>query len=310
MTDPIVLLQILWTGSVTASSYVLLTVAFSLTQKVTGLWNFAQAGTMGIAFYAMLFVLNDLDMPLFVALPVGAAFAAAAGMAIETRGLDVLRARRSGNLTFFIFTLILAELVIYILTLLFGTEPQTLFATILSPVHIVGGIAISDWDLRAVGVTAAALIALQLFLRFGKEGQFLIAVADNAKLAELYGISARRAYRVTAAIAGILITLAMYLAGARSGITPNSAMELILTAVIGTLLGGMGRVFMGGLASLVLALIQSYSVLVIGSRWQNLLIYGFLFVAIILFPRGIHLPRRRISRPAPAAPVQTAAQES
>ena len=310
MTDPVILLQILWTGSVTASSYVLLTVAFSLTQKVTGLWNFAQAGTMGIAFYAMLFVLNDLDLPLFVALPVGAAFTAAAGMAIETWGLDVLRARRSGNLTFFIFTLILAELVIYILTLLFGTEPQTLFATILSPVHIVGGIAISDWDLRAVGVTATALIALQLFLRFGKEGQFLIAVADNAKLAELYGISARRAYRITAAIAGILITLAMYLAGARSGITPNSAMELILTAVIGTLLGGMGRVFMGGLASLVLALIQSYSVLVIGSRWQNLLIYGFLFIAIILFPRGIHLPRRRIRPPPTVTPVRTAAQES
>ena len=53
MTDPIVLLQILWTGAVTASSYVLLTVAFSLTQKVTGLWNFAQAGTMGIAFYTI-----------------------------------------------------------------------------------------------------------------------------------------------------------------------------------------------------------------------------------------------------------------
>ena len=76
----------------------------------------------------------------------------------------------------------------------------------------------------------------------------------------------------------------MYLLGARSGITPNSSMELILTAVIGTLLGGMGRVFMGGLASLVLALITSYSVLVIGSRWQNLLIYGFLFVAIVVVP--------------------------
>ena len=309
MTDPIVLLQILWTGAVTASSYVLLTVAFSLTQKVTGLWNFAQAGTMGIAFYTMFFLLNDLALPLFVALPVGAAFAAAAGIATEAWGLDVLRARRSGNLTFFIFTLILAELVIYVLTLLFGTEPQTLFATILSPVHIVGGIAISDWDLRAVGITVAALIALQIFLRFGKEGQFLIAVADNAKLAELYGISARRAYCVTAVIAGIFITLAMYLAGARSGITPNSSMELILTAVIGTLLGGMGRVFMGGLASVVLALIQSYSVLVIGSRWQNLLIYGFLFVAIVLFPRGIHLPHRRIRPAVPVAPVQTAAQE-
>jgi branched-subunit amino acid ABC-type transport system permease component len=294
VTDPIVLLQILWTGAVTASSYVLLTVAFSLTQKVTGLWNFAQAGTMGIAFYTMYFVLNDLGQPLLLALPSAAALAAVAGMATELWGLDVLRARRSGNLTFFIFTLILAELIIYVLTLLFGTEPQTLFPSILSPVHIIGGIAISDWDLRAIGITAGALVALQLFLRFSNEGQFLIAVADNARLAELYGISARRAYCVAAAIAGVLITLAMYLFGARTGITPNSPMELILTAVIGTLLGGMGRVFMGGLASLVLALIQSYSVLVIGSRWQNLLIYGFLFVAIVVFPRGIHLPRRRI----------------
>jgi len=309
MTDPIVLLQILWTGAVTASSYVLLTVAFSLTQKVTGLWNFAQAGTMGIAFYTMHFVLNDLGQPLLVALLAGGALAAITGMATEAWGLDVLRARRSGNLTFFIFTLILAELVIYVLTLLFGTEPQTLFPSIMSPVHIVGGIAVSNWDLRAVGVTVAALVALQLFLRFGKEGQFLIAVADNAKLAELYGISARRAYCVTAAIAGVLITLAMYLLGARSGITPNSAMELILTAVIGTLLGGMGRVFMGGLASLVLALITSYSVLVIGSRWQNLLTYGFLFVTIVLFPNGIHLPRRRIRPPVSVAPVRTAPQE-
>jgi branched-subunit amino acid ABC-type transport system permease component len=294
VTDPIVLLQILWTGAVTASSYVLLTVAFSLTQKVTGLWNFAQAGTMGIAFYAMYFVLNDLGQPLLLALPAATALAAVAGIATELWGLDVLRARRSGNLTFFIFTLILAELIIYVLTLLFGTEPQTLFPSILSPVHIIGGIAIGDWDLRAVGITVGALVALQLFLRLSNEGQFLIAVADNARLAELYGISARRAYCVTAAIAGVLITLAMYLFGARTGITPNSPMELILTAVIGTLLGGMGRVFMGGLASLVLALIQSYSVLVIGSRWQNLLIYGFLFVAIVVFPRGIHLPRRRI----------------
>jgi branched-subunit amino acid ABC-type transport system permease component len=298
VSDPIVLLQILWTGAVTASSYVLLTVAFSLTQKVTGLWNFAQAGTMGIAFYAMYFLLNSLSMPLFLALPAAAVLGGASGIAIEVWGLDVLRARSSGNLTFFIFTLILAELIIYILTLLFGTEPQTLFPSILSPVHIVGGIAIGDWDLWAVGITVGALVALQLFLRLSNDGQFLIAVADNARLAELYGISARRAYCVTAAIAGVLITLAMYLLGARSGITPNSSMELILTAVIGTLLGGMGRVFMGGLASLVLALIQSYSVLVIGSRWQNLLIYGFLFVAIVVFPRGIHLPRRRIRLPA------------
>ena len=298
LTDPTLLLQILWTGAVTASSSVLLTVGFSLTQKVTGLWNFAQAGFMGVAFYAMYFALNDLEWPLVLAFPFAAACAAATALATEAWGLDVLRARRSAHLTFFIFTLIAAEFIIYWLTLLFGTEPKTLFKSIMSPVHIVGDIAISDWDLTAVAITAVFLGALAGFLRWSKEGQFLVAVADNARLAELYGISARRAYHVTAVIAALFITAAMYLVGSRGGITPNSPMELILNAVIGTLLGGMGRVFMGAAASVVLALIQSYSVLVISSRWQNLLLYGFLFVAIVVFPHGIHLPKRR-ARPAP-----------
>lgn len=311
LTDPILLLQVLWTGTVTASSYVLLTIGFSLTQKVTGLWNFAQAGFMGIAFYGMYFALNHLGLPLVLAFPFAAVCTIAASVATEALGLDVLRARHSAHLTFFIFTLIVAEFIIYWLTLLFGTEPQTLFRSIMSPVHIVGGIAISDWDLTAVGVTAVYLAALVGFLRWTRDGQFLIAVADNARLAELYGISARRAYHVTAVISALFITGAMYLVGARGGITPNSPMELILNAVIATLLGGMGRVFMGALASVVLALIQSYSVLVISSRWQNLLLYGFLFVAIVVFPRGFHMPkwtaRRGVpatsARPADAAPV-------
>ncbi len=40
--------------------------------------------------------------------------------------------------------------------------------------------------------------------------------------------------------------------------------------------------------------------LVIGSRWQNLLTYGFLFVTIVVFPRGINIPRcDEVSSPAP-----------
>jgi len=301
LTDPALLLQVLWTGTVTASSYVLLTVGFSLTQKVTGLWNFAQAGFMGIAFYAMYFALNHLGLPLLLAFPFACACTIIAALVTEAWGLNVLRARHSSHLTFFIFTLIVAEFIIYWLTLLFGTEPQTLFKSIMSPVHIVWEIAITDWDLVAIGMTAVFVAALAGFLRWTKDGQFLVAVADNAKLAELYGISARRAYYVTAVIAALFITGAMYLVGTRGGITPNKPLELILNAVIATLLGGMGRVFMGALASVVLALIQSYSVLIMSSRWQNLLLYGFLFVAIVIFPRGIHFPKWRKRPVVPAA---------
>lgn len=291
MFEPIILAQILWTGIATSAPYVLLTVGFALTLKVTGLWNFAQSGQMAIAFYAMFFALNALAWPLAVAIAFGVVLTAGSAILVEVYGLQVLRNRRSDSLMFFIFTLILAEFIIYVITLLFGTEPETLYKSILSPVDIIGGVAVSEWDKLGVGLTAAALAALYAFMRYTKEGQFLAAVADNAKLAELYGISAQRAYRAVAVISALFIVAAMYLIGSHGGIVPNTPLELVLSAVIGTLLGGIGRVFAAAWASVFLALIQSFSILFIGSRWQNLLLYGFLFATILLFPRGVRLRR-------------------
>ena len=295
MYDPIILAQIFWTGLASASPHVLMTLGFALTLKVTGLWNFAQAGFMAIAFYTMYLALNWCGLPVFIAVPLAIATTAAASLATESYGLQVLRERQSGNLTFFIFTLILSEFIIYIITLIFGTEPQTLYKSILSPMQMVGGIAVSDWDLLGVGLMALGMLLLWVFMAFTKEGQCLTAVADNAKLAELYGISARRAYRVTSILASFFIVASMYLIGSHGGIVPNTPLELVLSAVLGTLLGGIGRVFAAGAAAIFLALIQSFSILFLASRWQNLLLYGFLFLAILIFPRGVRMPRFRFA---------------
>jgi branched-chain amino acid transport system permease protein len=294
--DPVILAQILWTGIATSAPYVLLTLGFALTLKVTGLWNFAHAGLMAIAFYTMYFAINFAGLPVLVALLLAAAVTGLASFVIEAYGLQVLRDRGSGNLTFFIFTLILSEFLIYVITLLFGTEPETLFKSILSPVRIIGEIAVSDWDILAVSMAAGGMVLLYAFLTWTREGQFLGAVADNARLAELYGISARRAWRVVSIIAALFIVAAMYLIGTHGGVVPNSPLELIITAVIGTLLGGIGRVFAAAAASVFLGLIQSFSILVIDSRWQNLLLYGVLFAAIVIFPRGVRLPRFRFAQ--------------
>jgi branched-subunit amino acid ABC-type transport system permease component len=290
--DPVILAQILWTGIATSAPYVLMTLGFALTLKVTGLWNFAHAGLMAIAFYTMYFLIDSIGVPVAAAVVAAGVATAAFSLGIEVWGLQVLRDRGSGNLTFFIFTLILSEFLIYVITLLFGTEPQTLFKSILSPVSIVANVAVSDWDMTAIAVAALGLAALYGFLTWTREGQFLGAVADNARLAELYGISARRAWRVTSVVAALYIVAAMYLVGTHGGIVPNSPLELILTAVIGTLLGGIGRVFAAAAAAVFLGLLQSFSILIIDSRWQNLLLYGVLFFAIVVFPRGVRLPRR------------------
>lgn len=287
MLDPAVLVQILWTGLATSSYLVLFTIAFAIVLKVVKLWNFAQAGMMAIAFYAMYAAVNQFRWPTAAAVAFGLAMTLAATLAFEVWGLRTLRARRSSSLLFFIFTLVCSEFTAYALTLVFGTEPVPLFPEILSPTRIVGGIAVSDWDLLAVGVTAVLSAALALYLRTSRDGQFMLAVSDSAELAALYGINAKRAYAVTFLIASVFVCAGMYLHGSRTAVIPTTPLQLMLFAVIATLLGGMGSILGGALAAVFLSLLQSYSVLVIPSQWQGLILYVFLFVTILFFPTGV-----------------------
>jgi branched-subunit amino acid ABC-type transport system permease component len=100
---------------------------------------------------------------------------------------------------------------------------------------------------------------------------------DNEKLAEIYGISAMRAYILSGVISALLIVAGIWLYGTRAGVTPDVPVGLILTAVIATLIGGLGRVFSAAVAAVGLALLQSFSILFIASKWQGLLLYGVLF---------------------------------
>jgi len=202
----------------------------------------------------------------------------------------VLRRRRSPPLLLFIFAIVVAEFVAYLLSLIFGTEPQSLTRSLVSEVHLVGGVAVSSWDLNAIAVTAAACAALFAFLRYTRQGQFLYAVADNGELAELYGISANRAYLTAMVASASLVSLGVYLYGTRASMIPNAPLELMLFAVIATILGGIGSLLGAGLAAVFLSVLQSASILVIPSQWQSSLTYLVLFVVILFFPTGLRVP--------------------
>jgi len=76
--------------------------------------------------------------------------------------------------------------------------------------------------------------------------------------------------------------------------------QFLVLAVIATILAGIGNVFAAGTAAIVLGMIQTFSILVISSTWQIMIIYVLIFVTILLFPSGVVLKRpwRRITRDA------------
>ena len=251
MIDISILLQIVWTGLAASSYAILFAVAFSLVVKVAKVWNFAQAGVMALSFYVMYAAHNKFAIPLLLSVVVGLVATIGANIFMDRYGLQTLR-------------------------------------NIMSGVNIVFGIVISNWDIEAVCVTLALLFALYLFMYKTRDGQFMAAVADNPELSRFYGINVTRAYVITFVIAGILITAGMYLFGTKASNIPNTPLQMMLFAVIATLLGGMGRIFGAALAAITLSLIQGLSIFVIPSQWQGLILYVFLFITILFFPQGVN----------------------
>jgi branched-subunit amino acid ABC-type transport system permease component len=293
--------QLAWTGLATSTFYYLFAVAFALVLKVNRVWNFGQAGVMVVAYFSMFTMLQWWSAPTIIAIAFGLAMTIAASLALEWFGFRVLRARKSSVLTYFIFTIAISQFAIYAGELTFGADPKSLYPSLMSPVFLVGPIAVSHWDLQALAVTLALALGLAAFLRFTKDGQFLSAVADNPELAEFYGIGIGRAYAISIVIAAILVVAGMYLVGTRLPMYPATPLnQFLILAVIATIMAGINNVFAAGTAAIVLALIQTFSILVISSTWQIMIVYGLIFITILLFPQGVVFrnPWRRITRPA------------
>jgi branched-subunit amino acid ABC-type transport system permease component len=293
MLDATIILQILWTSLATSSYYVLFAVAFALVLKVTGLFNFAQAAIMTIAFYTAFVAVQWMHWPAWAAFALMMVAALAFSWALERIGFEALRKRGVSSIFVFVFTFLVSEFVAYLAMLVFGTWPQTIFPTIFWPVTLVGNIAISAWDVPAIAVTVGLLAALFAFMQFTRVGQFMIGVADNADLAELYGINKRLVFVSTILIAGVFVGAGMFLYGTRAQVLPQTSVSLMLFAVAATIVGGIGSIAGAAIAAVILGAIQNASILVIRSEWQGFMLYLFLFLAIVLFPKGLRLPNRR-----------------
>ena len=292
MDDWLIIKQILWTSVATSTPLVLFSMAFALVLKVVRLFNFAQAGIMSAGFYSAYSPIEYFELPLWAGIAGGILGALTVTYLLEIFGFRVLRMKKSSVFTFFIFSLVFSEFVSYVAMLVFGTWPKTVLPTIFWPAEIIGGVAVSSWDVPALGTALGLVVALNLVFYFTRQGQFMTAVADNPDLAELYGINKERVFMTTMLIAGLLVVAGMVLYGTRSQVHPATTLDLMVFAVAATILGGIGNVTGAAVAAVALSIIQSMSILVIPSHWQGFLLYGFLFFAIIFMPNGFRLPKK------------------
>lgn len=151
----------------------------------------------------------------------------------------------------------------------------------------LGVTAVSHQRLLVLGVAAALLTALFAFLRWHPQGLAVCAVSLNPDAAQAMGINLPRIFALTLALGVSLAGVGGALMAPLFNVYPAVGFPLTIKAFAITILGGMGNPAGALVASFLVSVAESLSVMVIPSQWQSLIAFAVMIVMLLIRPRGL-----------------------
>jgi branched-chain amino acid transport system permease protein len=174
-------------------------------------------------------------------------------------------------------------------TVMFGIDFRNLGIRL--PVLDVFDMFISYARLLAFGAALIGMVAVYLFLSRTYVGTAIRAIAQDRQIMPLMGVDSRRVYLITSAIGGALAGLASCLLVLQYDVHPFIGLTFGPITFMICVLGGLGNMIGGFVASFVFAEIISVGGLYLDLEWGY--VFAFVFFVVMMFarPRGL-LARR------------------
>jgi branched-chain amino acid transport system permease protein len=275
-------------GLALGSTYALVALGFVVIYKSTGVINFAQGGLLALGAYLGYTFSSNLAIAFGFAILLACAAAAVVGAGVERM---VLR-RMVGQPPFAVIMITIGLLFVLepVITAIWGFDNRP----VENPWNIrtvqVGDLVLGVRDLWTIAITAAVVVAFFLFFRYTRMGLAMRATAFDPEAALAQGISARKVYATSWAIAAALAALAgITLAAGPGGLQPSIS-SIALAAFPAMILGGLdspaGAVIGGVLIGLAEALTRGYQDQLFSWAGANVsLIVPYLLMIVILLIR-------------------------
>ncbi len=240
---------------VQGSVYSTVAVGLALGFGVMKMANFAHGEFFMLGAYTVFLLYTTLGLPFFVA--VLAAFPIVAAVGIVTERL-IFRPTQGNVLAGFMATAGLAFILQVLVGQAWGVGLMRSIATLYQGAVQVAG-AFIGWQ-RLLIIPAALLMvgALWYFLFHVKMGKALRACAQDPEVAALQGISIHKVTMLAMAIAGGYAGLAGALMAPIQPVTPYMGHDIIITAFIVVIVGGMESIAGAVLAAFILGFIHTF----------------------------------------------------
>lgn len=290
------LAQLLISGVVLGSFYALLGVSFGLVYQTSKIFHLANAIPFAAAAYGAVWSASTLRFPLWLALLFGLVMAVIFGLLILVLGYFPVMARNGTLLALFLVSLGISVAFPNLLQIVFGTEniplktygaDGELEAAFENNVYAWGFVTITTIDLLKILVAWLVVFAVVLFVNRTRFGRSITALRTNPTMAAAVGISTKTVYIAVFAMGSLISGIAGLFVAAEFVANPIMAIQWTLIGFIAVFFGGIGSLLAASVGGLILGLLSSLSSLYLGIQWTPVVVFGALFLTLLVRPQGL-----------------------
>ncbi|MDI6709322.1 MAG: branched-chain amino acid ABC transporter permease [Thermoanaerobacterales bacterium] len=281
-------LQLVVSGLVVGSVYALVALGFVLIYKSSDVINFAQGEFLLVGAYVSLALVAGYKVPFLPAVLLTLLGCVLLGVVVERLVLRPFIGEPV--ISMIMATIGLSSLMRGVIQVIWGTDTRT-FPPIfpVEPVHL-GGVVVSQVYLWSLGLALGLLALFTLFFKYSSTGIVMRAAADDQTAALSMGISVKRVFAITWAIAAVVAAIGGILLGNINGVNPTLAsigLKVLPVAILGGLDSVSGAIVGGFAIGLIESLAGGYLDPIVGGGVKDVTPFVVLVIVLMLRPYGL-----------------------
>lgn len=171
--------------------------------------------------------------------------------------------------------------------LVWGTEDRSIFTPLtLQSLHF-GDITVPMASLMVFVAAVISVAALQIVFQRSWFGRSMRALIQNPYAAQIVGVDDERTARLTFGLGTAFAGFAGSLLALLYTFSPDFGRSFLLRAFVIIVLGGLESISGAAIGALILALVETFSILVVPTGYQPAISFALLVVVLVLLPKGI-----------------------
>ena len=269
------------------SIYAIIAIGYTMVYGIAKMLNFAHGDVIMIGAFMAYTIISTRGLPTPLGIIGAIVICTVLGICIEKIAYKPLR-KAGSPLAVLITAIGVSYFLQNIALLIFGSNPVIYTSVVPFNNVEIGPFRIPGTTIVSIVTSIVLVSLLQLFVNRTKQGQAMLACAQDRDAAALMGISINKTITMTFAIGSAMAGIAgVLLCSAYPSLSPYTGAMPGIKAFVAAVFGGIGSIPGAMIGGLLLGVIEILSRTYISSQLSDAIVFGVLIVVLLVKPTGL-----------------------